>query len=412
MMYAKVITAADMRSPVNLSSAAFATNKYATYRWLREHDPVHQGKVLSLLPCTFLSRYDDCARALRDPRLVRNRTTATGGRRFPVPMPRSVQALVNSMIMEDGAEHRRLRDLVHKAFTPRAIGQLAGRIEAITAALLDDAPAQGEIELKSAFARPIPVTVIAEMVGVEVAEVPRMASFIEAMTEGMSGFGYVRTLVWDLPKGARYVRELIARKQQHPGDDILTGLIQAEADGDRLTEDELVAMVFLLIIAGHETTFNLIANAVVTLLAHPEQLALLRAEPHRLDAAIEEVLRYNGPVQTTKPMYPTEDVTFSGVTIPRGATMMPLLGSANHDPAAFEQPEVFDITREKTKHLSFGHGIHYCLGAPLARLETRIALQALLARSPNLRLAVPLEALEIEVRPGWHTYKAVPVVVG
>ncbi|MCB9791386.1 MAG: cytochrome P450 [Alphaproteobacteria bacterium] len=409
MLYNRTITAADMRSPINLNSARFAADKYAYYKWLRENAPVHAGTLYGPVKATFLARHADCVQSLRDPRLVRNRSTATGGSRFPLPVPKSVEALVSSMITEDDPGHKRLRSLVHQAFTPKQIGKLAGRIEALTESLLDEAMAAGEMELKQAFARPIPVTVIAEMVGVELEVMPALGEAIDAMTEGFSGWRMLRTFAWDMPKAVRTTRALIEAKRERPGEDILTALIEAEEGGERLSEDELVAMVFLLIIAGYETTFNLISNAVVTLLRHPEQLALLRAEPERLEAAIEEVMRYNGPVQGTKPQYNVEPMAFSGVELPAGTLVYPLLASANHDPEVFERPEVFDITRQKNRHLGFGHGVHFCLGAPLARLETRIALKALLERAPDLRLAVAPEALELELRPGWHTYKAVPL---
>ncbi len=173
-----------------------------------------------------------------------------------------------------------------------------------------------------------------------------------------------------------------------------------------------MSMVFLLVFAGYETTVHLITNSVVTLLQHPDQLARLRAQPELTESAIEETLRYNGPVQGTKPCYPTEDVTLHGVTIPKGATVVPLLGAANRDPAVFRDPDVFDISRTPNKHLGFGQGIHYCLGAPLARLETKIALKNLLDRNPNLRLAITPEQLSIQTLPLWHRYERVPVVLG
>ena len=406
------ITTADLKLPLNLSSKEFANNKVAYFNWLREHEPVHQGKMMSVMGGYFLSRYDDCVAMLKDPRFVRNRTTATGGGRLPFPMPKSVQLLVNSMINEDEPEHRRLRNLVHKGFTPRQLSRLDERIEEITQALLDKAERSGRMELMEEFARPIPVTVIAEMVGVKVEEVPELSKYIDTVTDGMSGFGLAKTLFWEMPKAIKFVRGLIAQKRSNPGDDILTALIEAEDEGSRLSEDELVAMVFLLIVAGHETTYNLITNATYTLLTHPDQLALLRQNPALMDSAIEEVLRFNGPLYATKPEYPTEDVTFGGVTIPKGSTVMPLLGAANRDPAIFENPELFDITREKNRHLGFGQGIHYCLGAPLARMETKIALTRLLEHNPNLRLAVEPNELQLAARPGWHMYKAMPVVLG
>jgi len=410
----KETTTANVKRPVNLGSKEFANNKVTYFNWLRENDPVHKGKMMSIMNAYFLSRYDDCVAMLKDPRFVRNRTTITGGGRspIPIPMPKSIQALISSMINEDEPEHRRLRNLVHKGFTPRQLGRLDGRIEEITLQLLDKAERNGRMELMEEFARPIPVTVIAEMVGVKVEDVPELSKYIEAVTDGMSGFGLAKTMLWEMPKAVKFVRGLIAQKRLNPGEDILTALIEAEDEGARLSEDELVSMVFLLIVAGHETTYNLITNATYTLLMHPEQLTLLRENPALMDQAIEEVLRFNGPLYATKPEYPTEDVTFGGVTIPKGSSVMPLLGAANRDPAVFEDPETFDIARTPNRHLGFGQGIHYCLGAPLARMETKIALTRLLERNPNLRLAVDPDQLEISARPGWHQYKAMPVVLG
>ena len=413
MYSSKTITAADMKKPLNLSNKAFAYNKYGYYKWLRENDPVHQGKFMPMLNAYFPSRYEDCVSMLKDPRFVRKRSTATGsGGQLPFPIPKSVSLLMESMIAADHAEHRRLRNLVHKAFTPRRLVALNGRIEEITHQLLDKAERNGRMELLAEFARPIPTTVIAEMVGVDADEVPELSRFADAMADGMSGLVMAKTMMWDLPKAAKFMRGLVQRKRANPTDDILSALIEAEDEGERLSEDELIAMVFLLIIAGHETTYGLITNATYALLTNPDQLALLRESPERMDSAIEEALRYNGPAHVTKPEYASEEVTLSGVTIPRGATVVPLLGSANHDPDVFENPEQFDITREKNRHLGFGMGLHYCLGAPLARMETKIALTALLERNPNLRLAVNPSELELGATPGMHMYKAMPVVLG
>jgi cytochrome P450 len=350
---------------------------------------------------------------LKDDRFVRNRTTATGGgSRLPFLMPKSVALMAQSMIIEDEPEHRRLRNLVHKAFTPRALARLETRIEELTHELLDKAEKQGTVDLMRAYALPIPVTVIAEMMGVSQADMPKFRDSLSVLTDGMSGWNLFRTLFWDLRKAVAFSRELIARKRADPQDDILTGLIQAEEAGDKLSEDELVSMLFLLVFAGFETTVHLITNSVVTLLQHPDQLARLRAEPALMESAVEEILRFNGPIQGTKPMYALEDVTLHGVTIPKKATVLPLLGAANRDPAVFENPDVFDIARSPNRHLGFGQGIHYCLGAPLARLETRIALTNLLERNPNLRLAIAPEDLRVQTVPLWHRYEKLPVILG
>ncbi|MEM7112103.1 MAG: cytochrome P450 [Chloroflexota bacterium] len=411
MMTTKIFAADDIKKPVNLLKDDFIKNKYAYYRWLRDHAPVHKGK-LGVINLYFVSRYEDCVNILKHPRIVRNRTTVTGGGRFPIPLPKSVSLLINSMINEDDPQHRRLRNLVHKAFTPRALAKLDGRIDELTHELLDKAEKQGRVDLIKAYALPIPVTVISEMVGLDPKETPQFAQYMTALTDGLSGPAILRTFFYDLPRAIKFCRELIDKKKQNPQDDIFTALIQAEEDGDRLSEDELIAMLFLIIVAGYETTVHLIANSVQTLLAHPEQLERLRANPGLMETAVEEVNRFNGPIQATKLGYPMEDLTLHGVTIPKGKAIMPLLGAANHDPVVFENPEIFDVGRTPNRHLGFGQGIHYCLGAPLARIETNIALKNLLERNPNLRLAVAPEELKIQKVPGWHRHESLPVILG
>lgn len=401
----------SLKEPINLSSKAFIANKFAYYRWLREEAPVCKGK-LSIINAYLVSRYDDCVSVLKDPRFVRNRTTATGGGRLPFPAPKYISLISQSMILEDEPEHRRLRNLVHKAFTPRALARLDERIDELTHQLLDAAEAQGTVDLMPAYALPIPVTVISEMVGVAEADMPKFRNSVRVLSNGLSGWSLFRTLFWDLRGATKFVRELIARKRADPQDDILSALIQAEEEGDTLSEDELVSMVFLLIVAGYETTVHLITNGVATLLEHPEQLARLRENPELMDSAVEEILRYSGPIHGTKPGYALEDVPLHGVTIPKGAAMIPLLGAANRDPAVFTDPDRFDIERTPNRHLGFGQGIHYCLGAPLARMETKIALKNLLARNPNLRQAVAPDQLRLQNVPLWHRYESMPVVLG
>lgn len=411
MIASTKLTRSDIQEPLNLTSKAFIANKYAYYRWLREEAPVYKGKI-SIINVYLLSRYDDCVHMLKDPRFVRNRTTATGGSRSPFPLPKSVELMAHSMITADDPEHRRLRNLVHKAFTPRALAKLTARIERLTHELLDRAEKQGIVDLIPAYALPIPVTVISEMMGVSDEEMPRFRSGMKVLSEGLSGWSILRSIFWDLPGTVKFVRQLIARKRTNPQDDILTALLQAEEEGEKLTEDELVSMVFLLIIAGYETTVHLITNAVVTLLQHPDQLARLRAQPTLMESAIEEILRYNGPIHGSKPGYALEDVELHGVTIPKRAAVVPLFAAANHDPAVFENPQLFDIERSPNRHLGFGQGIHYCLGAPLARLETTIALKTLLARTPNLHLTVKPQDLKVQKIPLWHRYESLPVKLG
>ena len=396
------------KPPINIGSKAFVYNKYAHYAWMREHAPVCPGRV-SLLRLKLFTRYDDCARLAKDPRFARNRTRATGGSRFPMPLPKPVQALAQSMITEDDPEHRRLRGLVNQAFKPSAVGRLADQIEDLTDQLLDRIEGQTTINLLEDFALPIPVTMIQRLMGVPEDEMPQFRKVLSHLTDGLSGFGLLQTLLWGLPRGMKFMRAMIERKRHHPEEDILTGLIQAEEEGDVLTEDELVSMCFLLIIAGYETTSHLITNATLTLLDHPEQLERLRSDPTLIGPTVEEVQRYNGPIHGAKFAYATEDLDWDGTPIRRGEPVMPLYGAANHDPRAFENPEIFDIGRDPNHHFGFGHGLHFCLGAQLARMETRVALTHLFRRFPNLRLAVPHDQLQFDRLPGWHRYRALPV---
>lgn len=397
------------KTPIKVGTQDFHKDRLEIYNYLLEHDPVSQMKV-SVLKMWGVARYDDCMTVLKSPHMFRDRSRATGkGGTFPFPLPKHVQRVAISMITTDDPEHRRLRNLVHKAFTPRSLQKIAERVEEITHELLDNA--SGTVDLMQVYSLPIPVTVIREMLGIEQEDMDDLRNAINYLTNGMSGLSVIRTLLFDMPKASKFIERIIAKKRDNPADDILTGLIHAEEEGETLSDDELVAMVFLLIIAGYETTVHLINNAVITLIEHPDQLDRLRAEPELMESAIEEILRFAGPIEGTKMFYPNRDIRLSGVTIPKGATVMPLLGAANRDPRQFENPHVFDIARTPNRHLGFSHGIHYCLGAPLARLETQTALRTLFDRYPNIRLAVDSSDLEVMNVPLWIRHKAVPVIL-
>lgn len=400
--------------PVILGAPGPAADPAADHAWLRENAPVAQARLeygpISQ-PVWVVSRYADCRAMLTDPRLPR----APGGTAaLSAELPEHLRMMSNeSLIMKDDPEHKRLRSLVAKPFTPKMIERLGDRVRGLTSALLDDLAGRDAIDLREEFALPIPYTVIADMVGVEHAHRERFRHDTRAMVTGFGGTqedfdARVRDLV-------EFTRTLIARKRRAPGDDILTGLIHAEEDGDRLSDDEVVAMVLTLVAAGYETTYNLITNAVVTLLDHPAQRDRLIAAPDDLPlwrSAVEEIVRYAGPVGGTKPATATEDIVWHDRTVPAGAMVIPLLASANHDPDAFTEPERFDVTRHPNHHLGFGHGPHFCLGSNLARMEARIALQVLFGRHPGLALDVPRESLVLEPMPLWTRYRELPVRLG
>lgn len=400
----------DQSRPINLNSAEFNNDKFAWYEQIREDLPVHQAKV-SIIKVFTIARYDDCTSILKDPRVLRNRSTITGGGRFPFPMPKAIKPIAESMIVEDDPNHRRLRELVRRAFRPQAIEVLETKIDQYSNELLDGLSLKKEFDLQSDYALAIPMRMIGDMMGLSREAIPQFKEMFSILTKGFGGWRILRTLFWDMPDTVRFVRELIGQKRDHPGDDILTGLIEADAEGDRLTEDEIVAMVFLLIVGGYETTVHLITNGVLTLLENPEQLARLRDNPELINSAVEEILRHRGPVQSTKPGYAAEDIQLHGVTIPKGKPIMPLFGAANHDPRAFDNPQVFDIGRTPNRHLGFGHGNHFCLGAHLARAEARFGILNLLQRFPNLQLAGDPASLKLQNMPGWHRYDGLPVKI-
>ncbi|MFL2935623.1 MAG: cytochrome P450 [Myxococcota bacterium] len=400
-----------LRQPLKMGSRTFAESKYEIYAQMREEAPVCRVKMAGL-EIYAVSRYQDCIDIVTDPRLARNRTTATGKSRFPIPLPRSVMAVALSMIVEDDPEHRRLRNMVNRSFRPSAIERVSGQVRDFSAGLLDSIEPRGKVDLLSDYCKPIPSAVIAQIVGVSESEMPSFQNTVRILSEGLSGWSVLRSIFWDLRKISRFMREVIDRKKSDPGEDILTYLLDEEEEGARLSDDELLAMLFLLIMAGFETTTHMIANGVLALLQHPDQLARLRAEPALIDSAVEEMLRFCGPVHGSKQAYATEDIVLHGVRIPKGAPVIPLWGAANHDPDAFEQPERFDIGRNPNHHLAFGHGSHFCLGAQLARMEVRIAVQTLLERNPRLRLAVDPADLRLQRMPFWHRYEAIPIELG
>jgi cytochrome P450 len=304
---------------------------------------------------------------------------------------------------------------VNKAFTVRQVERLRPRITAITTGLLDDMADQGaqrghggqpEVDLLGSFAFPLPITVICELLGVPPADRDDFRAW--------SG-----TIVSDTPSPevfqahatamARYFMALLAAKRQQPGDDLLSALLAARDDEDRLSEDELVSMAFLLLVAGHETTVNLIASGVLALLLNPAELARLRADPALITSAVEELLRYVNPVSNATFRCATEPVELGGVSIGRGDPVLVSLSGANRDPARFGGPDQLDLGRDSSGHLAFGHGIHYCLGAPLARLEAGIAVSGLLARFGSISLAVPAASLRWRPSTLIHGLEALPV---
>ncbi len=386
-----------MNARYNLSSWEFGQHAHCFFAQMRRETPVCKARLNRWQEAYLITRYEDVLAAFKDPRLAKDPNHARNAKgRSSMPwMPSSFRPLLHNMLNMDDPDHRRLRNLVHKAFTPRMIANLAPRIEAIAHQLLDEAAKKSEVELVQDFALPLPVTVIAEMIGVPPEDRARFRRWSAAIVVDPTPWNMIRA-VPAVRNFLRYMRGLVEERRRVPQDDLLTALVQANEAGDHFTEDELLGMVFLLLTAGHETTVSLIANGTYTLLRHPEQLAQLRQEPELMENAVEELLRYESPLQTSEISFAREPMCLHGVEIPQGAMVLPAILSANRDESAFPDAERLDLARSPNKHLAFGQGIHYCLGAPLARLEGQIAFRVLLERAPTLRLAVPPSQVEFQ----------------
>jgi cytochrome P450 len=314
------------------------------------------------------------------------------------------------MLRFDGADHARLRRLVGAAFTRRRIENLAPRIQRIADDLLDAVESSDEFDLMPAYAVPLPLTVICELLGV-----PQDAwANFRAWTNVVIGGAFADPVEFAaaVADSVAYLRELLDQRRRHPTDDLLSALVASHDDGDRLTEDELTSMVWILVAAGHETTVNLITSGVHALLTHPDQLARLRAHPELIDSAVEELLRFESPLQIGIPLLATEPLEIGGIRVEAGEVVLAGLLAANRDAAHTDEPDTLDIGRAHNQHLAFGHGAHHCLGAPLARLEARIALRTLLTRFPDLRLARDADELSWRENVLIHGLAGLPVTSG
>ncbi|MFD5016474.1 cytochrome P450 family protein [Streptomyces chartreusis] len=352
------------------------------YRRLRDTAPVHRIAGADGNPAWIVTRYQDVREALTDPRLSVDKRHAKEGNYQGLTLPPALDANLLNM---EAPDHTRIRRLVVRAFTARRVERLRAPIRETADRLLDALGPHGTTDLIASYAAPLPITVICDLLGVPdrhrrdfrvwtdtlVAPDPSRPQDAKAAVVAMLGF----------------FGELLADKREEPADDLLSDLIAVRDEGDRLSEDELMSLAFLILFAGYENTVQLIGNAVLALLRHPEQLDALRADPERIAAAVEEFHRFEGPALLAIRRFPTEDMTIGGVPVPAGETVLLSLAAANRDPARFPDPDRLDLSRDTSGHLALGHGIHHCLGAPLARAETEIALTALLERFPELALA-------------------------
>ncbi|MFJ4340250.1 cytochrome P450 [Streptomyces sp. NPDC088915] len=371
----------------------FATDPYPAYAWLREHAPVHRTTLPSGVEAWLVTRYADARQALADQRLSKNPAhhdeSPHAKGKTGIPGERKAE-LMTHLLNIDPPDHTRLRRLVSKAFTPRRVAEFAPRVQELTDRLIDGFVEKGSADLIHEFAFPLPIYAICDLLGVPREDQDDFRDWAGMMIR--HGGGPRGGVARSVKKMRGYLAELIHRKREEPGDDLISGLIKASDHGEHLTENEAAAMAFILLFAGFETTVNLIGNGLYALLRNNGQRELLQASlaaggTGLLETGIEELLRYDGPVEMATWRYATRALTIGGQEIPAGDPVLVVLAAADRDPERFDGPDVLDLARRDNQHLGYGHGIHYCLGAPLARLEGQAALATLLTRLPDLRLA-------------------------
>ena len=374
-----------------LTSEAFNQNPYPLYHQLRRDAPVYWSDAWG---CWLLTRYDDITWTLQDYQTFTSLGRLTASMELPEPLWEKVEPLVRhysqGLINVDPPDHSRMRKLVHLAFTPRAIRKMRAAIEAIVERLIDEQIERGHMDVIWDFSYPLPVTVIAEMMGIPVEDHPKFKRWSREIVGFMATPKPSATVLLNsqdaLLSMQQYFRDIYAQRRRQPEDDLITALVLAELEGDKLTEEEMVSSCVTILIGGHETTTYLIANGMYALLQHPDQMGLLRGNPALGASATEEFLRYEGPFQRNRRIA-TRDVEIGGMAIEQGQLIMQFLGAANRDPAQFPNPDALDIRRAPNKHLAFGYGPHFCVGAPLGRLEASTAIRALLQRLRGIRLA-------------------------
>ncbi|MGW1196330.1 cytochrome P450 family protein [Streptomyces sp. NPDC002536] len=384
----------DTSAAPDLFTWEFAADPYPAYAWLREHSPVHRTTLPSGVEAWLVTRYADARQALADQRLSKNpvhhsEQSAHGKGKTGIPGERSAN-LMTHLLNIDPPDHTRLRRLVSKAFTPRRVAEFAPRVQELTDRLIDGFAEKGEADLIHEFAFPLPIYAICDMLGVPPEDQDDFRDWAGMMIR--HGGGPRGGVARSVKKMRGYLAELIHRKRNDPGEDLISGLIRASDHGEHLTENEAAAMAFILLFAGFETTVNLIGNGTYALLRNPDQRerlqnALAEGDESLLATGVEELLRYDGPVELATWRFATESLTLGGQRIAEGDPVLVVLAAADRDPERFADPDTLDLARRDNQHLGYGHGIHYCLGAPLARLEGQTALATLLRRLPDLRLA-------------------------
>ncbi|WP_234574457.1 cytochrome P450 family protein [Bacillus cereus] len=372
---------------INLASAQFKEDAYEIYKESRKKQPILFVNQVEIGKEWLITRYEDALPLLKDNRLKKDWTNV-----FSQDIKNMYLSVDNSdhltthMLNSDPPNHSRLRSLVQKAFTPKMIAQLDGRIQRIADDLISDIERKGTLKLVDDYSFPLPIIVISEMLGIPKEDQAKFRIWSHAVIASPETPEEIKETEKQLSEFITYLQYLVDIKRKEPKEDLVSALILAESEGHKLSARELYSMIMLLIVAGHETTVNLITNTVLALLENPNQLQLLKDNPKLIDSAIEEGLRYYSPVEVTTARWAAEPFQIHHQTIQKGDMVIIALASANRDETVFENPEIFDITRESNRHIAFGHGSHFCLGAPLARLEAKIAITTLFNRMPELQI--------------------------
>ncbi|PFY36951.1 cytochrome P450 family protein [Bacillus toyonensis] len=372
---------------INLASAQFKEDAYEIYKESRKVQPILFVNQIEIGKEWLITRYEDALPLLKDNRLKKDQANV-----FPQDTKNMYLSVDNSdhltthMLNSDPPNHSRLRSLVQKAFTPKMISQLDGRIQRIADDLISEIERKGTLNLVDDYSFPLPIIVISEMLGIPKEDQAKFRIWSHAVIASPETPEEIKETEKQLSEFITYLQYIVDVKRKNPKEDLVSALILAENEGQKLSARELYSMIMLLIVAGHETTVNLITNTVLALLENPKQLQLLKDNPKLIDSAIEEGLRYYSPVEVTTARWAAEPFQIHDQTIQKGDMVIIALASANRDETVFENPEVFDIMRENNRHIAFGHGSHFCLGAPLARLEAKIAITTLFKRMPELQI--------------------------
>ncbi len=403
---------------VDFAAPEFKENPLPILAELRNSGSLVQMNVPSLGAGWVATTYEAVNHVLRDQKSFVMDPKHVGKKSVPgVPrwLPRFARVFTNHMLNRDGSDHRRLRSLVELAFRRHSVDQMRDRLEALVSDLLDrmaeKADAAGNVDLMEEFARPFPLTVICEMLGLPLEDRPKFVRWAETLITARTPL----KLLLAVPtffKLNRYFRKQFRLCREQPREGLISALVEAEESGDRLNEDELTAMAFLLLIAGHETTVHLISTMLLTLLKHPAEKAELMADWSKAGTAVDESLRFNTPLQFARARYVRQDMEFHGKQLKRGEIVLPCLAAANSDPAEFKDPQRYDISRFPNHHLALGAGVHVCLGMKLTRVETSIAMEGLLTRFPNLKLSVPESEIPWGEALGFRGVKSLPVSLG